>query len=42
MRAERLEDRTAAKVAKPSTNVPAAVAKEAIVDQLTVRKNIIR
>jgi hypothetical protein len=35
MRADRFEDLTAAKVANPSTSVPAAVAKEEIVTQLT-------
>lgn len=40
MRADRFEDRTAANVAKPNTNVPAAVAKEAIVVQSTLTATI--
>ena len=40
MRAERLEDRTAEKVAIANTSVPAAVANEEAVTQLMVRRII--
>jgi hypothetical protein len=42
MRADRLEDRTAENVAIANTSVPAAVANEETVTQLTVRNVISR
>jgi hypothetical protein len=42
MRAERLEDLTAAKVAIPRTRVPAAVASDEIVAQSTLANIMIR
>ncbi len=42
MRADRFDDLTAAKVANPNTNVPAAVAKEEIVTQLIATDTIAR